>query len=84
MYPCVHILIAKKHRALYELVLERVLLAGADVLGIRHRNLPTVVNWERFTSDFESGLRGAIQSVAMAILMRELLALGCHFHFVKV
>jgi hypothetical protein len=84
LYPRVYILIAKKHRALYELVLERVLTAGADVLGIRRRNLPTVVKWERFTSDFESGLRGAIQSVAMALLLRQLLALGCHFHFVKV
>ena len=69
---------------MYELVFERVLLAGADVLGIRRRNLPTVVKWERFTTDFESGLRGAIQSVAMAILLRRLLALGCHFNFVKV
>ena len=84
LYPRVYILLAHKHRALYELVLERVLLRGAEVLGIRKRNLPAAVKWERCTSDFESGLRGAVETVAMSILLRRLRVLGCHFHFVKV
>ena len=84
LYPRVFILIAHKHRALYEHVLKSVLLKGAEVLGIRRRNLPTLVKWERFTGDFESGLRGAVESVGMSILLRRLRALGCHFLFVKV
>jgi hypothetical protein len=84
LYPRVYILIGHKHTALYELIIERVLYRGAEVLEIRRRDLPTEVKWKRFTSDFESGLRGAIQRVCMSILLRELRALGCHFHFVKV
>ena len=84
LYPRIYILIGSKRQDLYESVIENVLLRGARWLGVARRDLPTVVKWEMFTTDFEPALRNAIQRVCFALLLRWLRALGCHFHFVKV